>query len=159
VPLSNDQLRAIGRISVNFNELEFALSVLLWALLNPSDIERGRRVFGGESFDRIRTKLESLSEHVFSNNAEMRTRISFLTKMAHEVQRRHNEVLHAIWLQEQPTGEMVPLRLGAKQTKQAGIRATELDALAGEIIGLQKAAFEILDSIPWPARRPPLKRR
>jgi peptide subunit release factor RF-3 len=75
------------------------------------------------------------------------------------MQQRRNEVLHAIWLQEQPTGEMIALRLSAKQTKQAGIRATELDALAGDIIGLQKAGFEILDSIPWPARRPPLKRR
>jgi hypothetical protein len=64
MPLSDDQYRAIGRITVLSAQLEFTANVLAWALIYPHTgntgyhllmrqseaFEIGRRAFAGDSF-------------------------------------------------------------------------------------------------------------
>jgi hypothetical protein len=75
MPLSDDQYRAIGRITVLAAQLEYAANVLAWSLLTAPHIaphreivdlnelvQIGRRAFAGESFTSIITKAQRLSE-------------------------------------------------------------------------------------------------
>jgi hypothetical protein len=58
LPLKDNQLRAIGRVPDRFNDLEYAMNVLAWELINPNP-NIGRIVLEGESFDRVLTRVGS----------------------------------------------------------------------------------------------------
>jgi hypothetical protein len=147
MPLSDDQLRAIGWITVQSAELEFSLHTLVCALVNPN-INIGRLAFEKEtSFASMLFRATRLSEEVSRDNRELGSRIREWAARAGKVYERRNEVLHAIWVQNQPTGEMVAVRLTRRNIPRAQTAVADLDQLADDIAGVVREASEILRAI------------
>src|SRR5215213_6099137 len=106
MPLSDDQLRALGWITLLFNELDWFAHSIASALVN-SDPNIGRVAFEGESLYNILDKAKKLSRAVFQPGTERCIQIDKWADRADRVRKRRNDVLHALWAVDQPTGEMV----------------------------------------------------
>jgi hypothetical protein len=133
MPLSDDQLRAVGRISVSFNKLEYWLNVCLWVFVNPDEPGQAQLGFEGESFDRVVTKVRRLSTSILREEPTWLDRMQRWTDRASDVQRRRNDVLHAMWDVEGPTGEAVGQRLLRRNAPEIASTSTELNRLADDI--------------------------
>lgn len=70
----DEQLRALGRISVAFNQLEYRMNVLVWGLISPNS-NIGRIALEGENFDRMLGKLKNLAQEVLREDQERLRRI------------------------------------------------------------------------------------
>jgi hypothetical protein len=133
MPVSDDQLRAIGRITVSFNTLEFFVNVFLWGFATPQSPPLGKVIFEGESFDRVLARVKKLSAHILREDPPSVKRMRDWTGRVSDVQRRRNEVLHANWVLEGPTGEVVGTRSLRKNEPEVASTATELNRLADDI--------------------------
>jgi hypothetical protein len=147
MPLNDDQLRALGRISVMSAELDFSTNTLACVLVNQ-DLNIGRIVFDGEQSDRVLTKVRRLAEEIVArDNKELASRIQQWATKAKNAQQRRNEVLHAVWVKDQLTGQMIPIRMTRQHIPEAQTRATELDRLADELESAVWEASEIFSDI------------
>jgi hypothetical protein len=133
VTLSDDQLRAIGRVSVSFNRLEYWLNVCLWVFINPDQPGIAKIGFEGESFDRVVSRVRRLSASILRDEPTWLDRMQRWTDRASDVQRRRNDVLHAMWEAEEPTGEAVGQRLLRRNAPEIASTSTELNRLADDI--------------------------
>jgi hypothetical protein len=61
MPLSDDQLRAIGRLTVAFGQLELSASLLLTVLVNSDNQNIGRVAFADAPFKRVLDTIQKLS--------------------------------------------------------------------------------------------------
>lgn len=147
MPLNDDQLRAIGRISVQFNQLEYSMNALVWTLASP-DLNIGRVAFAREPFDRMLRRAKRLSEEVSRHSRELGTRIQQWATRAGDLQERRNAVVHGVWYLDQPTGDMIALRIGREHLIEPRTSATDLDQLADDIFEARKELAEILLAIP-----------
>lgn len=147
MPLSDDQLRAIGRIAVQAAELEFTMNTLVWALVNPSNPNIGRLAFGNDQFERMQQRAVRLSEEVARHNQELADRIKQWARKAKTLQDRRNEILHAIWFRDQPSGTMVALRASRQHAPEAKTHVDDLDSLGDEIASAVREGSEILYSM------------
>jgi hypothetical protein len=148
MPLSDDQYRAIGRITVQFNYLEVSMNALVWALATP-DLNIGRVAFAREPFDRMLRRAKRLGEEeVTRRNRELGTRIQQWATRARDLQERRNAVVHGVWYSTQPTGDMLTLRIGREHIIEPRTSATDLDQLADEILEARQELSEILLAIP-----------
>jgi hypothetical protein len=150
MPPDNDQLRAIGRVTLLFNDLEHSINLLVWRLINP-DITIGRIVLEGEGFDRMLKRLGRLSQEVAREDLELTETIRQWARRADDVKIRRNRVLHARWLFSLASGEMVAVRgLGKAPGEEVDISAAALDRLANDIhhvtVELELIGRRVLDS-------------
>jgi hypothetical protein len=146
MPPNDDQLRAIGRITVLFNNLEHSMNLLVWRLMNPN-INIGRIVLEGESFDRMLKRVRKLSDEVAREDQELGDRIRRWADMAGDVKRRRNDVLHAEWAIVQPSGEMVGLRMLGKAPQEIDLSATALEQLSDDIGDAVVELMQILRTV------------
>jgi hypothetical protein len=147
MPLNDDQLRAIGRISVHSNELELSLNVLVWGLINPN-INIGRIVLEGESYDRMLGRVKKLAQEVSRENPELGSRIQQWAGRVNDVKSRRNEVLHAQWTLDQPTGEMVGLTILRKEMREVDASVDKLNRLADDMVNVRDEVTEIIRAMP-----------
>jgi hypothetical protein len=115
--LTEKQLRALGRVSVHFNNLEYMTHTIVSALINLGP-DIGYIVFEGESFDRMLDRLRRLNKFVFADDHHRRTWIEQWAFKANDVKKRRDQVLHAHWVLDQPTGEVVALRLSSRSISE-----------------------------------------
>ena len=147
MPPSDDQLRAIGRISVAINELDVLMNVFAWALINPDDLEIGRLALEKDQFSRVLEKLRRLAEHVLSDDPGLLTRVKQWADHAGQVQRRRSEVLHALWVLDQPTGTMVGW-LNRKEIQEIDASVGRLNGLADDITSVRQELMQIINDTP-----------
>jgi hypothetical protein len=131
MPLNDDQLRAIGRLTVSFGQLEYSASLLLTVLVNPDDQNIGRVAFEDAPFKRVLDTIQKLSPYALGPKRELHREVRDWISKAREVARHRNEVLHAFWAHDQPSGQMVALTHRASRT--ATTRAADLDQLAIDV--------------------------
>jgi hypothetical protein len=167
MPLSDDQYRAIGRITVLSAQLELAANLLAWMLIYPHAGQRwilsheearqiGRRAFAGDSFASIIKKVPSISEYVLRNSPKTRAEVQQWTIKARNLQERRNEIIHAGWSDFTPTGETVAIRLlGRGEPRLARTPVSELDKLADDIDAAIKEIASTLQAISFPRNYPP----
>jgi hypothetical protein len=93
-------------------------------------------------------KLRLSSEYVGDEKRNIRSAIQWWAPRAKDVQRRRNEVLHALWFESNPAGELFSLLRTGKETEGGGIGTTELVQLAEDIIAVCREALIIMRSIP-----------
>jgi hypothetical protein len=167
IPLSDDQYRAIGRITVLSAQLEFAANILAWRLIKPPShsaehsfidqgetIEIGRRAFGGDSFASIVVRIQRLSEYVLRRSPQTLAEVQRWTAEARDLQERRNEIIHAFWTHV-PTGEAAPYRfLGKGEPKAVRTPVGELDQFADEIDAAVKEVAPTLRAIGFPTYLP-----
>ena len=113
LPFKDNQLRAIGRVSARFNDLEYALNVLAWQLINPNP-DIGRIVLEDESFDRVLTRVRKLSDEVAREDRERGSRIQRWASKVNELRRRRNYVVHSQIVLDMATLDMVGWTQAAK---------------------------------------------
>jgi hypothetical protein len=147
MPLNDDQLRAIGRITAYFNELEYTTNLFVYALVNR-DLDIGRLVFQRQSLFQMLGWAKTLSKRVFRADYELCNRIEDWASRADDVRVRRNDALHGLWLEDQSVGGWVPLRLKGTQQTQVTVRATELERLADDIADVVLEISEILRTTP-----------
>jgi hypothetical protein len=167
MPLSDDQYRAVGRITVLSAQLEYAANVLAWSLLKAPHItphreivdlneliQIGRRAFAGDSFSIVIAKVQRLSEYVLRNSPQTLATIQHWTAKARNLQERRNDLIHALW-SDAPTGEVAPYRLlGKGEPRAARTPVTELDKLADDIEAAIKEISPTLQAISFPSYPP-----
>jgi hypothetical protein len=165
MPLSDDQYRAIGRITVLSAQLENTANVLAWMLLRPVRDEPwivnqgeaqqiGRRAFAGDSFSIVIAKVQRLSEYVLRNSPQTLAEIQQWTAKARNLQERRNDIIHATWT-DVPTGEMAPYRLlGKGEPRAARTPADQLDQFADEIEVAVEEIAPTLRAISFPTYPP-----
>jgi hypothetical protein len=140
MPLSDDQLRAIGRTTVSFGQLEHWTFLLLQVFINPKDQNIGRVAFEGAQFTRMLETINKLCPFVLGSNPELMGRVKKFTGRASGLAKRRNRVLHALWvdnrsehpLEDRP-GEMVGLHDVWTGERKTPTRAAELDQLSIDV--------------------------
>jgi hypothetical protein len=147
MPLNDDQLRAIGRIAVQAAELEFTMHTLVSALVNPSNINIGFLAFARDQFSSMQHRALRLSEELAREDYDLAERIRRWAGEAKKLQERRNEILHAIWVMDQPTGTMVAVRLSRRHAPQAETPVTELDSLADTMTAAVREGNELFSAL------------
>jgi hypothetical protein len=147
MPLNNDQLRALGRVTVQAAILEYYMHILVCALVNPSNINIGFLAFSKDQFGSMQDRAVRLSQEVARDNQQLGERIRQWAGKAKTLQDRRNELLHAIWVMDQPTGTMVAIRASRQHAPKAQTSVDELDSLADEIAGTVGEVSEILQRL------------
>jgi hypothetical protein len=147
MPLSDDQLRAIGRLTVSFGQLELSASTLLTVLINPDDQNIGRAAFEDAPFRRVLDTVQKLSPYALGPKPELYRQVKDWIDKARTLARRRNEVLHAFWVHDQPSGQMVALTRRASRT--AATRAADLDQLAIDVaLAVRQVDLVLMELLP-----------
>jgi hypothetical protein len=120
---------------------------MVCALVNPSNINIGFLAFAEDQFAFMQKRALRLSREVARNNQALADRTQEWAKKAKTLQDRRNELLHAIWVMDQPSGTMVAVRLSRYGAPQAQIHVDDLDSLADDISASLGEASEILHAL------------
>ena len=140
----DEQLRALGRISVAFNQLEYRMNVLVWGLISPNS-NIGRIALEGENFDRMLGKLKNLAQEVLREDQERLRRIEEWANSASDVKRRRNELLHAQWGLYKDTGSMRGQTLLRKVVRN--VDSTDLDRLADDVDAALQELIDLMEEL------------
>jgi hypothetical protein len=141
MPLTDDQLRTIGLITVAFGRLEFSAFILLQVLINPTKPDIGRVAFENAPFRQVLDTIEKLCPYTLGPKPELYRQVKDWRKRADNLRVLRNTYLHAMWAHDQPSGEMVVLT--RKVTSQPP-RATDLDKFAVDVANAAREADQIL---------------
>jgi hypothetical protein len=95
MPLSDGQLREIGRVVVAFNRLEMFLTFLVSNLI-VEDEEVGYALTAGESLPSLLDKLARLAP-IRVKDPAVRDRITRLLRLAKSANDRRVDVVHSVW--------------------------------------------------------------
>ena len=120
---------------------------LVCALVNPSNINIGALTFAKDQFSSMQERALRLSDEVSRDNHELGERIRRWADEAKKLQERRNEILHAIWVMDQPTGTMVAVRLTRRHAPQAETPVTELDSLADKMATAVREGNELFSAL------------
>jgi hypothetical protein len=167
MPLSDNQYRAIGRITVLSAQLEFTANALAWMLIKPpahagehffmsqgEALEIGMRVFKGDSFASIITRIQRLSEYVLRRSPQTLAEVQRWVAKVRDLQERGNEIIHAYW-HPISTGDIIPYRfLGKGEPREVRTPADQLDQFADEIEAAVKEIAPTLRAISFPTYPP-----
>jgi hypothetical protein len=150
VPLTDDELRAIGRISVNFNALENVISAVVWTFVGP-DPMLGVLLTAGESFDRLLSKFKQLAHYRLSEPQHLDLISGWLPKVR-SVQQQRNRILHSAWLEpkDRSTGIVaykITVRGIDMDHNLHPYSARELDEIADHIDAVRQEFTTIIETI------------
>ena len=135
LPISDENLRAIGQVVVRFNLLEGGLSLLIWIL---SGVEQDIRyiITAGLSFRNLLDIFSSLCRYKL-DEPEAINRLNELIKRLVQAGEKRNQVVHSVW-----AGNLYGAALRSKATARArkgfklqfeATETEELDAIASFI--------------------------
>ena len=115
LPLTDEQLKQIGRITANFSFLEFVLSFCICGLIND-DQRVGQIITSQMSFQNLVHLLGSLFKHR-GFDAEKITAFDKLLGEAMQIEQRRNEITHSIWATHQDEGKSSRVKITARFKK------------------------------------------
>ncbi len=144
-PVSDEQLTAIGRITVAFSFLENTIAFFVWELLGREQ-RVGQIVTAGLSFSPLVNLFGSLYRHRVSD-AEKIAALETLLKKIEQAQAERNAVVHSGWAAGDP-GTTHMVRRTAKASKGFQLQfkpmnASDLEKIAASIsqVGGEVQAF------------------
>lgn len=91
---SREFAELIGTVVTHFAEVEFLCSQIVWLLLVPEDVSKGRIVTSRQNFSRVLDLMSHLSEGL-SPDLEKRTKE--LKKKADSLRVERNKTVHSVW--------------------------------------------------------------
>lgn len=134
--ISDEHYRAIGRISVEFGEIEMWVSSFAWALIDQEQ-SIGQIVTAGMSFSRQLDLLSSLFQHRCHDTTKLND-FNDLTKRLSKLSDKRNTIIHSLWLrQSKDSTEATRLKITAKRkpglshTKKI-VKPQELESIADD---------------------------
>jgi len=121
MPATDDQLRALGRITANFQLLEMLLASWTGALIK-TDQAAGFMITSQLSFRRLCELMGTMFRHRITD-AEARSVMERLLKRAAKIEERRNAFIHSTW--SDPDQQLKTARGKLKLSKDGVILHTE----------------------------------
>lgn len=152
--LPDDILIALGRIAVNFAQVESLSVSFLGSLLAPQDPITGDTVTANMSFRNLVSLLSSLHRHRV-DDAALQERLDEHLRRALSLEEKRNTVTHSTW-SPHPEDPTVVMRWKNTAAKGKGLRrqaqrmtAAELHTIADELQELSADITRFMISSPW----------
>ncbi|TAJ09254.1 MAG: hypothetical protein EPO61_06750 [Nitrospirae bacterium] len=121
--LPEDNVRAVGRVVVNFQYLEFTIVQLIWIMTGP-DENIGQRITAGVPFTKLCELLSSIF-HYHIKDSSVVEKFEHLMTQARNVNTDRNRIVHSWWFTDLDGG--APSRLKPK-AKGAQYDSENIDA-------------------------------
>lgn len=146
MPVDEELLKALGRLTVNFSSLETFLQFLTWGALGPDQV-KGQLVTSQLSFKRLLGLLESLAGRYFPT--ESRESLAELVKRARRIEERRNVLIHSTWADS--SGEITTrFKTTLKGSSFEDVKASDVHALADQIREVVADLMKFMDEYGTP---------
>jgi hypothetical protein len=145
--MRDEQLKAIGRVVVNFSGLEFFYEVLAWSLASMSQ-DVGLIVTSELSFQQKRNLVCALTRESLKLHPAAALEIDELAKESRKIEEERNRIMHSLWgpLTTDPEGPLARVKFTAKgqlrKQGEAAVDPTQLISLADQISQLTGKLME-----------------
>jgi hypothetical protein len=113
--MTDEHLKALGRVAVNFQALEEYISVWVTGLIGP-DQAIGQMVTVQLPFGKLCILANSLFEYKFKG-MPFATKFEELIKHSLRLEEQRNQLFHSAWLTDDVSGETSRLKLSLKLGK------------------------------------------
>jgi hypothetical protein len=152
-PVSNEHLRAIGQITVNFANLEGAISFFVWELIS-NDQRFGQIITAELSFRNLVGLLSSIYKYRANNQGQI-IKLEELLNRALHVEEQRNLIIHSQWAAGSKPETITRLKTTAKKSKGLThqfeqLKIEDLDKIADIIsdvdVEIQLFMFETMAS-------------
>ena len=148
-PVSDEHLRLIGLITVNFSWLETVISMGIWKLLGyerQQDI--GNIVTSELSFRNLMALLSALSMYKLSN-AKTNAELKKLLKKSAQAEEKRNLIMHSLYATREGPEDVIRMKTTAKVYKglkyhRERLTIDELSEIADFVAAV---AFEFLEFV------------
>lgn len=137
LPLPDDQLKAIGRVTANWTMIEHSLERYIWFLISMG-YDVGMCVTTHMSFPQRLDAVLSLSHDTFASFRQ--DQIEALRKYANELRNqiypKRNQIVHAVWETNNATGNPIIVKRTARgelKEETLAYTAKEINDIADEI--------------------------
>lgn len=126
--LNDAFLKALGRISANFQALEMYIAAFTWSLIS-SDQNVGQIVTSQISFSRLCDLLSSLFRHKVKS-PDLIEELDGILQRASEAEQQRNTIIHSAWLTDEEDTDKSPSRfkITSKRKKGFDIQVEDTDA-------------------------------
>ena len=146
--LREDYLKAIGRIVVNFQNVETLLSLCTWSLIGAEQ-QVGMIITAQLSFSRLCDLFASLVRHRFGSS-ELTDDSDALMKRAAQLEEKRNAILHSLWVVDENQSDKVSRfkitanRLKGLKQQLPAVDVEELNNIADALDGLPGDLFAFM---------------
>ena len=103
------QLKALGRITVNFQSCELWISFLTWQLMGAGQ-DVGRVLTSQLPFNRLCQVCLALFD-IRETDSDLRARLSELVNRAQKAEERRNALVHSVWASPESPNDTSSMRL------------------------------------------------
>jgi hypothetical protein len=140
LPLSDDHLKAIGRVAANWTMIEHTLERYIWFMVSMG-YEVGMCLTTHMSFPQRLQAVLTLSHDMFGSIT--RPQFEALKKFAggqlNEVYGKRNNIVHAVWQADEETGEPII----AKRTARIELKETPLPYTPPQVEAIAKEIEDV----------------
>lgn len=116
--VSDEVLRALGRVTVNFQFLESQVAICTWTLISP-DQRVGQIVTHNLSFSKLCDVFGALVQHRTTDQALIQEMSDFLRRVS-ELEQRRNAFMHSNWATSEGRPDAGSIRLKASMDRKKG---------------------------------------
>jgi hypothetical protein len=152
MPISDDHLRAIGLVSVNFQYVESYIAFVTWWLIG-SDSAIAQAVTSQLSFRKLCDLCDTLVRLRTQDEAVLAAVRHLMTKAA-DAEGRRNQLLHSMWIWSDDGSKDLAIRIKQTARRNMGLRlqyetvdVAELNKFAAELKDLTGDAILLLDML------------
>ncbi len=147
MPISDDHLRALGRVVVNFQSLESYISFWVLRFIGP-DQAIGQMVTAQLPFGKLCVLARSLFDHKFGTT-RFEVRFTELLDRSLKLEEKRNQLFHSIWLTDDASGGVsrlkISLRLGKGLTRSSTpVTPQDINGLADDMSKTATALVELI---------------
>ncbi len=137
MPLDDDQLRELGRITLWFSNIELWVAMAIWLLLDPDDSTAGQSVTVGMSWRNLIDVFERLVKIRVPD--PLRTGVNDWIAYTRNLAEERNKVVHSHWVLVEGEARRVRFRKAGMETDITA--AKELASLADRLYEARKAVM------------------
>lgn len=138
-------LKALGRISVNFQILEASITFFIWNLIG-SDQNIGKIITSQVSFSKNCNLLSSLFRYRVQDTIKIKE-LNNILKRVGEAEQRRNTIIHSIWTINDEDPKAKPLRIKITSNRKAGLNMQTEDIEAEELNKIANLFSELVDDL------------
>jgi hypothetical protein len=141
--LSDDIVRGVGRVVVNFQHLEFTVVRLLWIMAAPDD-NIGQCITACVLFSKLLDLLDSVFRYRVQHPAILE-KFKTLMSRTRDINTDRNRIVHSWWFTDPDGAEPSRLKLSRKGSQDT--EAIDMNALAVRAANLADEFDEFIDEL------------
>ncbi len=156
--ISEQHLKALGRVVVNFQGVEFAIGMAISGCVSRSDQNVGHMIVSQVfAFDRLCKLAGALFDHLFPGT-EQAERFQALLTLALQLEGRRNQLFHSTWAEDLSGEQVSRIKISLDRTKglkfaSPVVTADEINGLATEMASVSDEIIKLLTGVPASAER------